>query len=109
MKRAFGYIKFATSIFMALYFLCNAALIHNHIIDGHNISHAHLFKGAQHTADEADIISLFNITPAESAEPAFIPEFAVAWQEEILSVAPSCITGIKADAVSLRAPPSIQL
>ncbi len=109
MKRVIKYMRLVAAIYMALYFLCNAALIHNHIIDGHNISHAHIFKGAQHTADEADLISLLNITPAESAECAFVPEFTVAWQDEIHSVATACITGFKADAVSLRAPPSIQL
>lgn len=109
MKRGIKFMRLAATIYVALYFMCNAALIHNHIIDGHNISHAHLFKGIQHTAEEAEIISLFNITPAESAETTHIPPFEVAWQEEVSTVAPESASVRTADALSLRAPPSFQL
>lgn len=106
MNRVTKYFRFAAAIYMALYFLCNAALIHNHFIDGHNISHAHLFKGAQHTADAAELISLFNVAPAESAETVHAPEFTIAWQEELQAAVISADHSRFSDAPALRGPPT---
>ena len=99
------YIRYMMAFYMAIYFVFNAAFLHNHKIDGHNISHAHFFAGEQHTAGTAELIFLFNTTLSVISEAAQLPacEF-----NEIFSgyirFAEEPITGA-ASVTSLRGPP----
>lgn len=74
MGKALSYMRFVMVIYMAFHFISNAAFVHNHIIDGESISHAHPFTGNQHTASDASQIQHFNITPCINVHEVEIPE-----------------------------------
>ena len=74
MKKALSYIKILLAIYLAFHFVSNAAFVHNHIIDGESISHAHPFTGKQHNANDAAQIQHFNASPWVNSIDIEIPE-----------------------------------
>ncbi|MBO7269182.1 MAG: hypothetical protein J6U83_05445 [Bacteroidales bacterium] len=99
------YIKYMVAVYMAIYFVFNAAFVHNHTIDGQNISHSHFFAGKQHTASAAELIFLYNITLSVLADAAQLPacEFAEIITKYI-RFTEEAVTGISS-VTSLRGPP----
>ncbi len=99
------YIKYMVAVYMAIYFVFNAAFVHNHTIDGQNISHSHFFAGKQHTASAAELIFLYNITLSVLADAAQLPlcEFSEIFTKYIC-FADKVVTGISS-VTSLRGPP----
>ncbi len=92
---------------MAFHFVSNAAFVHNHIIDGESISHAHPFTGNRHNASDATQIQHFNITPCIEAPavevPACIEIASAPVHVQYSSFAPAAT--IK--SILLRGPPAI--
>lgn len=105
MKKAIRHIRIILSVYLALYMLFNAAFLHNHTIDGRNISHAHLFKGVQHTAANAEMLQMFNTAQATVSDTPSTPE-RIEFIIEILEGGHSekCIAGTAATSF-LRGPP----
>lgn len=105
MKKALKYCKIIFAAYLALYMLCNAAFIHNHIIDGQNISHAHIFTGAEHTASDAQLIQFYNTTSALAAEVVFVPQEIILSVEDSLQQFQEIFTCRELEASTLRGPP----
>ena len=99
------YIKHMMAVYMAIYFVFNGAFLHNHIIEGENISHSHFFADKQHTASTAELIYQFNTASTIVADLISLPvcEFS-----EIvtfyLNVKQDAIPG-NASIITLRGPP----
>lgn len=73
MKKFATYTIYALYIYMACFFVFNGAFLHNHQIDGKTISHAHPFKGQEHTASVAFTIQLYNTTLGIKQSEILIP------------------------------------
>lgn len=73
MGKKVTYIRCALFIYLALHFVFNGAFLHNHVIDGESISHAHPFKSNDHNPDEARTILLFNTTAGIAQEETTLP------------------------------------
>lgn len=73
MKKIASYTLYALYIYMASYFVLNGVFLHNHIIDGENISHSHPLKGKEHNSGEAQIIHIFNTTFGIAPEEIYVP------------------------------------
>ena len=73
MGKKVTYIRCALFIYLALHFVFNGAFLHNHVIDGESISHAHPFKSNDHNPDEARTILLFNTTAGIAQEETALP------------------------------------
>ena len=105
MSKVNKYIKYVLAIYMAIYFVFNAAFVHNHTIDGQNITHSHFFAGKQHTAGAAELIFLFNTTLSVLASGTELPECeASEISTKYICIAQEPITGISS-VTSLRGPP----
>ena len=87
--------------------LCNAAFIHNHIIDGQNISHAHIFTGAEHSASEAQVIQFYNTTSALAAEDLSVPQEYILSVEDSLQQLQEILTCRELETSTLRGPPAL--
>lgn len=107
MKRVIKYIRYANVVYLALYFLFNAAFIHNHIINGESISHAHIFKGANHTQEEAGLIQLFNLTAAETAPEATLSPIGFSFPVCFFTLPEEVHTSADHSTATLRGPPYI--
>lgn len=105
MRKGLKYLQTALTVYLSLYLLFNAAFLHNHTIDGRNISHAHLFKGVQHTAANAEMLQMFNTAQATVSDTPSTPErieFIIETLEG--SHSEKCIAGTAATSF-LRGPP----
>ncbi len=99
------YTKYLMALYMAVHFVFNAAFIHNHTINGENISHSHFFTGKQHTAGAAELILLYNTTLSVLANAAQLPECEVSdISTKFICIADGPVTGI-VPITSLRGPP----
>lgn len=107
MKKALKYCKIIFAAYLALYMLCNAAFLHNHIIDGQNISHAHIFTGAEHTASDAQLIQFYNTTSALAAEVVFVPQEIILSVEDSLLQLQEIFTCRELETSTLRGPPAL--
>lgn len=106
MKKAIRHIRIVLTLYLALHILCNAAFLHNHTIDGQNISHAHIFIGAEHSASDAQLIQLYNTTSALAAETIIVPQGSILFVEDSMHQMPEIIHGRQLEASTLRGPPS---
>lgn len=107
MAKVKNYIKYVMAIYMAVYFIFNSAFVHNHIIDGHSITHSHFFAGKQHTAGTAELIFLFNTTFSVLSNGTELPACEVSEiSTKYIRVAEEPVTGIVA-ATDPRGPPVV--
>ena len=105
MSKVKNYIKYMLAIYMAAYFIFNSAFVHNHIIDGHSITHSHFFAGKQHTAGTAELIFLFNTTFSVPAKGTELPECEVCEiSTQYVCIAEEPVTGT-VSVNTLRGPP----
>lgn len=105
MGKKVKYIRCALFIYLALHFVFNGAFLHNHVIDGESISHAHPFKSNDHNPDEARTILLFNTAAGIAQEETALPLLYT----NVISVIDFTIIDNYKDALSTynssRAPP----
>ena len=107
MSKVKNYIKYMLAIYMAEYFIFNSAFVHNHIIDGHSITHSHFFAGKQHTAGTAELIFLFNTTFSVLANGTELPDCEVCEiSTQYVCIAEEPVTGI-ISATDPRGPPTV--
>lgn len=92
---------------MALHFVFNATFVHNHIIDGESISHAHPFTGQEHDSGEAKLIQLFNTTTALSATPLELPSVHFSFIEHTPQYYCCSYTSGSKYSLALRGPPAL--
>ena len=105
MSKVKNYIKYMLAIYMAAYFIFNSAFVHNHIIDGHSITHSHFFAGKQHTAGTAELIFLFNTTLSVLASGTELPDCEILQIfTKYICIAEEPVTGI-VSINTLRGPP----
>lgn len=109
MKKALKYCRILFAVYLAMYLVCNAAFSHNHIIDGHSISHAHPFKGVQHTAGNAETIKIFNATAALVPQAVAAPGCILFFIGLAGEFSPQQPVPTKPDAECLRGPPTFQV
>lgn len=107
MKKALKYCRIIFAAYLALYMLCNAAFLHNHIIDGQNISHAHIFTGAEHSASEAQLIQFYNTTSSLAAEVLSVPQEYILSVEDSLQQLQEILTCRELETSTLRGPPAL--
>lgn len=105
MGKTVTYLRFALTIYMALHLLLNGAFLHNHVIDGESISHAHPFKSNDHNPDEARTILLYNTTSSIAQEETVLPLLC----NTIITVFENAVIDNYADALTItdssRSPP----
>lgn len=106
MKKAIRHIRIILSVYLALYTLCNGAFIHNHIIDGQNISHAHIFTGAEHSASDAQLIQFYNTTSALAEEVVLVPQGIILFVEDYKQELHEILHCRQLEASTLRGPPA---
>lgn len=106
MKKAIRHIRIILSVYLALYMLCNAAFLHNHNIDGQNISHAHIFTGAEHSASDAQLIQFYNTTSALAAEVIFVPQGNILRVDDSVQEMQEILYCRQLEASTLRGPPA---
>lgn len=105
MKKALKYCRILFAAYLALYFVCNAAFIHTHYIDGKSISHAHPVTEKQHTENSAKIVELYNTTAAIVTDVAVIPVCAISFIAKDIPLLHQTIPSEQSDSSHLRAPP----